>query len=75
MCLLHHRCSTDALGGERMSKIETLNNIETRIDDLVELLRALYPNFSHVPHAEAVIYQLIDARRDLGYLQDDEGEE
>ena len=55
-------------------KLAALNDIEDRINSIVQLLRALYPNFSQVAHAETVIHGLIDVRGELGYLQDAEEE-
>jgi len=51
----------------RMAAIEDL---EDRILDMVELMRALFPNFNSIPPAEKVIIGLNQLYRDTGKLAD-----
>jgi len=51
----------------RMAAIEDL---EDRILDMVELMRALFPNFNSIAPAEKVIVGLNQLYRDTGKLAD-----
>ncbi len=55
-----------------MSKIDALNDVEDRIQDIIQLMRALYPNFNSVRHAGEVINSLVIANNWLARLQDGE---
>lgn len=57
-----------------MSKIDALNDVEDRIQDIIQLMRALYPNFNSVRHAGEVINSLVIANNWLARLQDGESE-
>jgi hypothetical protein len=57
-----------------MSKIDALNQIEDKIQDLIELIRTLYPTFNSDRHQEGVMMGLLQARGALSYLQDREEE-
>ena len=57
-----------------MSKIDALNDVEDRIQDIIQLMRALYPNFNSVRHAGEVINSLVIANNWLARLQDGETE-
>jgi hypothetical protein len=52
-----------------------LNQIEDRIQDLIELIRTLYPTFNSDRHQEGVMMGLLQARGALSYLQDQEEQE
>lgn len=49
-----------------------LNQIEDKIQDLIELMRTLYPNFNSVRHAGELINHLVHANNWLARLQDEE---
>ena len=52
------------------SKMDAIESIEDQILDLVELMRALFPNFNSIPVAEKVIVGLNQLYRDTGKLAD-----
>ena len=58
-----------------MSKIDSLNTIEERLENLIYFMRLLYPTFNSNRHQEGVIMGLLQARGALSYLQDQEEEE
>jgi len=53
-----------------MTKMDAIMDVEDRILDLVELMRALFPNFNSIPRAEKVIVGLNQLYRDTGKLAD-----
>jgi len=55
-------------------KLAALNDIEDRIGSIIQLMRALYPNFNSVRHAGEVINFLVIANNWLARLQDGEEE-
>lgn len=55
-------------------KLAALNDIEERIGSIIQLMRALYPNFNSVRHAGEIINSLVIANNWLGRLQDSEEE-
>jgi hypothetical protein len=50
--------------------MDAIEDIENRILDLVELMRALFPNFNSIPRAEKVIVGLNQLYKDTGKLAD-----
>ena len=57
-----------------MNKIDALNDIEMRLQDIIQLMRALYPNFNSVYNAEGVMNYLNKANGHLSHLQEAECE-
>jgi len=58
-----------------MSKLlRTLEDVEDRLQDVIQLLRALYPNFNSIPHADRMMSLLVDANEELWHLQEAESE-
>ena len=55
-----------------MSKINALNDIEMRLHDIIQLMRALYPNFNSVPAADRMMNRLNGANEYLWHLQEEE---
>ena len=55
-----------------MSKLDALNDIEMRLQDIIQLMRALYPNFNSIYNAEGVINYLNKATGHLWHLQEAE---
>ena len=53
-------------------KLAALNDIEDRIQSMIELFRTLYPSFNSDRHQEGVMMGLLQARGALSYLQDEE---
>lgn len=53
-----------------MTRMDAIEDIENRILDLVELMRALFPNFNSIPRAEKVIVGLNQLYKDTGKLAD-----
>lgn len=57
-----------------MSKIDALNDIEMRLQDIIQLMRALYPNFNSIPPADRMMNKLNGANEHLWHLQEEEEE-
>lgn len=58
-----------------MSKLlRTLEDVEDRLQDIIQLLRAIYPNFNSIPHADAMMQLLNKANNELWHLQEAESE-
>lgn len=53
-----------------MSKLETVEVIDEKIQDLIQLYRLMWPNFNSVPVVEKVIVALNEAYRANGKLAD-----
>tara|TARA_R110000751_G_scaffold239499_1_gene340214 strand:- start:566 stop:751 length:186 start_codon:yes stop_codon:yes gene_type:complete len=53
-----------------MSKMETIEAIDEKIQDLIQLYRLMWPNFNSVPVVEKVIVALNEAYRSNGKLAD-----
>jgi len=52
------------------SKIDTIEGLDERILDIIDLLRLMWPNFNSVPPAEKVIHHLNEAYKANGKLAD-----
>ena len=52
------------------NRIAALEELEDKMLDMVELMRALFPNFNSIPPAEKVIVGLNQLYRDTGKLVD-----
>jgi hypothetical protein len=52
------------------NRIDALEELEDKMLDMVELMRALFPNFNSIPPAEKVIVGLNQLYRDTGKLVD-----
>lgn len=52
------------------NKLETLEEIDSRIMELIELMRLMYPNFNDIPFAGMVVESLFAAYRANGKLAD-----
>jgi len=46
-------------------EIEEVEEVADKIQDLIELLRCLYPNFNSIPNIDLAMRELIDARNHL----------
>jgi len=46
-------------------EIEEVEEVADKIQDLIELLRCLYPNFNSLPDIDKAMCHLIDARNNL----------
>ena len=58
-----------------MSKLlRTLEDVEDRLQDIIQLLRAVYPNFNSIPHADRMMSLLAGANEELWHLQEAEAE-
>ena len=58
-----------------MSKLlRTLEDIEDRIEDILQLMRLAYPNFNSIPHADRMMQLLNKSNNALWHLQEAESE-
>ena len=58
-----------------MSKLlRTLEDIEDRIEDILQLMRLAYPNFNSIPHADRLMNLIVDAAGECWHLQEAESE-
>ena len=58
-----------------MSKLlRTLEDVEDRIEDIIQLMRLTYPNFNSIPHADRLMCLLVDAAGECWHLQEAEVE-
>jgi len=58
-----------------MSKLlRTLEDVEDRLQDIIQLLRAIYPNFNSIPHADEMMQLLNKSNNALWHLQEAESE-
>jgi len=53
-------------------KLAALNDIEDRLGSIIQLMRALYPNFNSIPHADGMMNKLNGANEELWHLQEEE---
>tara|TARA_R110000824_G_scaffold171528_1_gene349190 strand:+ start:173 stop:358 length:186 start_codon:yes stop_codon:yes gene_type:complete len=53
-----------------MTKIKDIEQIDDKIQDLIQLYRLMWPNFNSVPVVEKVIVALNEAYRANGKLAD-----
>lgn len=54
------------------TRLNSLNEIEERLENLIYFMRLLYPNFNSVRHAGEMINHLVHANNWLARLQDEE---
>jgi len=52
------------------SKIESIEELDENILDMIDLLRLMWPNFNSIPVAEKVIHHLNEAYKANGKLAD-----
>ena len=57
-----------------MSKSETLDNIEDRILDIIDLFRMIYPRFNNNMTTDRFMFHITEANAYLASLQDGESE-